>query len=113
MGTGGRVDIPSPPPPPPGTQSPARSQKTASVSYCTRQRHWETLSSELSCSSFILIYALLRPLKMFPQGTVVRHVRSAKGVVLAVVQGPSPMVNSTAPSCTNVVPLKLCMTVLP
>ena len=34
--------------------------------------------------------APLRPLKMFPQGTVVRYVRSTGEPVLATVQGPSP-----------------------
>ena len=34
--------------------------------------------------------APLRPLKMFPQGTVVRYVRSTGEPVLAAVQGPSP-----------------------
>ena len=34
--------------------------------------------------------ALLRPLKMFPQGTIVPYVRSTGEPVLAVVQGPSP-----------------------
>ena len=39
-------------------------------------------------------------LKMFPQGTVVHYVHPMKKPVLAVVQGPSPMANSTAAYCT-------------
>ena len=58
------------------------------------------------CTSFVLTHCpLLRLLKIFPEGAVVRCVCSTTEPVLAVVKVLLPMVNSTEASCTNVVPL--------
>ena len=59
-----------------------------SVLYCIELRNCKTSLSERMCTSIVLTHC--PPQKMFPQGAVVRDVRSTKEPVLAVVHGPSP-----------------------